>query len=198
MFYIVYDQIIPIVDYTNLFIFGITTALAWELPDKPVYPGKQHENDSTPLLQRLDNDVKEDPVSDNIENDIAPPESFANDYNYQDSYYNNKWTKNSNKFDYYFKSNPSNDRLYNQIDRIADKPYVPWRKATGWMKVSTTTTSTTTKMPPVSQRRHFVYAAIGKRSIDARHRSAEEQFYIDHHRSTRHNLYRTIAKYLKA
>lgn len=38
--FLVYDQIIPIEDYTNLYILGVTVALAWELPDSPNLPGK--------------------------------------------------------------------------------------------------------------------------------------------------------------
>ncbi|KAL5274675.1 hypothetical protein ACFFRR_001013 [Megaselia abdita] len=34
-FQVVWDGIIPIVDYTNYLILGITVALAWELPSKP-------------------------------------------------------------------------------------------------------------------------------------------------------------------
>lgn len=35
LFFLVYDLIIGVVDYTNYLILGVTVALAWELPSKP-------------------------------------------------------------------------------------------------------------------------------------------------------------------
>lgn len=59
----VYDQIIPIVDYTNLLILGVTCALAWELPDKPVHASEelmnQYQNGTLPLLLRMDENITE-------------------------------------------------------------------------------------------------------------------------------------------
>lgn len=62
MFFIVYDTYHPVVDYTNLLVVGITGALAWELPTKPVYPDEElqeiYKNGSLPLLRRNDGDVE--------------------------------------------------------------------------------------------------------------------------------------------
>jgi len=41
-FQLVFDIIIPIVDYTNYAILGITCSVAWELPSKP--PSELIEN----------------------------------------------------------------------------------------------------------------------------------------------------------
>lgn len=50
---------IPIVDYSNILILGITTALAWELPDEPFYPDSElmedYQEGRLPLLERSDN-----------------------------------------------------------------------------------------------------------------------------------------------
>ncbi|XP_055305020.1 uncharacterized protein LOC129569832 [Sitodiplosis mosellana] len=55
---LVYDQTITIPDYTLYVTTGITVALAWGLPDKPVYPEQElmerYENGSLPLLLRED------------------------------------------------------------------------------------------------------------------------------------------------
>lgn len=62
IFFIVYDTYHPVVDYTNLIVVGITGALAWELPTKPVYPDEElqeiYKNGSLPLLRRNDGDVE--------------------------------------------------------------------------------------------------------------------------------------------
>lgn len=55
----VFDEIIPIVDYNNWLILGVTVALAWELPSKP--PSEQLEeirdklNDGTLFLRKDEN-----------------------------------------------------------------------------------------------------------------------------------------------
>lgn len=61
-FSLVYDTYHPVVDYTNLLVVGITGALAWELPSKPVYPEEElqeiYNNGSLPLLRRNDGNVE--------------------------------------------------------------------------------------------------------------------------------------------
>lgn len=57
---------------------------------------------------------------------------------------------------------------------------------------------TTTEYKPVINKFHTVYSVIGKRSIPNPRASYAEKFYSDHHRSTRHALYRIIEKYLFA
>lgn len=63
-YFSVYDQIIPVVDYTNLFILGVTTALAWELPDSPTYMDEklqeQYKNGTLPLLNRNDINITDE------------------------------------------------------------------------------------------------------------------------------------------
>lgn len=55
----VYDQIIGVVDYTNLFILGITCAMAWQLPHEPFdedFLKEQLQNDDEPK-RRIDGNV---------------------------------------------------------------------------------------------------------------------------------------------
>lgn len=42
----VYDQIIGMVDSTNLHIFGITCSLAWQLPHKTFFNTDQHTKEA--------------------------------------------------------------------------------------------------------------------------------------------------------
>lgn len=55
-----------------------------------------------------------------------------------------------------------------------------------------------TDFKPIINKLHTVYVAMGKRSVRDASLSYEEKFYLDHHRSTRHNLYEIIEKYLFA
>lgn len=57
----VYDSVHPIVGYSNYLILGITAAMAWELPSKPVYLDEElrdsYEMGDLPLLHRNDKNV---------------------------------------------------------------------------------------------------------------------------------------------
>lgn len=59
---LLYDTYHPVVDYTNLLVVGITSALAWELPSQPVYLEDElqeiYNNGSLPLLRRNDDNVE--------------------------------------------------------------------------------------------------------------------------------------------
>lgn len=58
-----------------------------------------------------------------------------------------------------------------------------------------------TELPPFKpkiNKLHTIYPAMGKRSIPSDSRTWREKFYLDHHRSTRHELYAIIEKYLFA
>lgn len=49
--------------------------------------------------------------------------------------------------------------------------------------------------------RHRVYPAIGKRNVRQiipTKQSFEEIYYLNYHRTSRHSLYKSIEKYLKA
>lgn len=45
-------------------------------------------------------------------------------------------------------------------------------------------------------KKHLIYAAIGKRSIPTTNKF--DRFYINHHRTTRHTIYKKIEKFLIA
>lgn len=48
------------------------------------------------------------------------------------------------------------------------------------------------------QRKPYIYSGVSKRSVSGSNESPEKQFYIDHHKASRHQLYDTIVKYLIA
>lgn len=104
-----YDGIFPIVDYTNLFILGITCALAWELPETPVHLSEdlmnKYKNGTLPLLLRMDTNSSD--------------ENLINGYEY-DSFYNQ-----NPKFDFH-DWNDDGKKL-----RFGSKFYEPWHENDG-------------------------------------------------------------------
>lgn len=80
-FQLVFDLIIPIVDYTNFAILGITCAVAWELPSKP--PSELLEdlrtrlNDGTLGTVRRNDSVQQETVA------MAVPSSIRTAINWQ-------------------------------------------------------------------------------------------------------------------
>lgn len=76
-FSLVYDTYHPVVDYTNLLVVGITGALAWELPTKPVYPEEKlqeiYKNGSLPLLRRNGNNEEINNIQDESIRGITNP-----------------------------------------------------------------------------------------------------------------------------
>lgn len=59
--YTVYDTYQPILGYSNYLILGVTAAMAWELPSKPIYLDEElresYEMGELPLLQRNDKNI---------------------------------------------------------------------------------------------------------------------------------------------
>lgn len=146
-----YDQIIPVVDNTNFLIFGITTALAWELPDKPISKTQLmeiYENGTLPLLRRND-------TVDTINSPTTAPAAIVESYKNRplDSYYNNRNEYAGNSYynsahganndmsygpAYFNKPNYkpnrySDDNTLEQINYYSEKKYKPW-KSSQWTK----------------------------------------------------------------
>lgn len=98
LFPIVWDGIIPIVDYTNYLILGITVALAWELPSKPpseiIEELKDKLNDGSLGLHRNDtvNKIKYIDIP-SINNKYQIP-SFYKPSKTKSYYFNKNWKTN--------------------------------------------------------------------------------------------------------
>lgn len=204
----VYCGIFPIVDFTNLFILGVTAALAWALPDQPIniseYLMEQYQNGTLPLLDREDSDVASilyQPTANTNRTSSALKSSSV--YPSYDSYYGNK--KQKNNYDSYYREGPPrnsllsyDNRVMNEINRYSSKPYEQ-RRRTGWSLGDKT--GGHTQKPPKSYRPRpnlRIYPALGKRSLATSQSSFEELFYLNHHRETRQDLYSLIEKYLQA
>lgn len=201
--YIVYCGIFPIVDFTNLFILGVTAALAWALPDQPInvseFLMEQYQNGTLPLLDREDSDVANISYQTTAKTNRTSLKSSG-----YDSYYRNN--KPPNYADTYYRGGSPKDsfisydnRVINEINRYSSKPYEPWRR-TDWSLVGKRGGGRTEKRPKSYRPRPNVriYPALGKRSVVTSQNSFEELFYMNHHRETRHDLYSVIEKYLGA
>lgn len=174
---IVYDQIIGVVDFTNIHIFGITCSLAWQLPHKTLYT-KQHTQ----------------AAMHNSKISIIENKSDKIDYNEKP-----KYTGHVYHFDTYF--NRSNYHLHRIDDGYYD--YLKSRQRTNrppilngyddWQKYRTNKLRWNYS--------HDVYPAIRMRRNIADHGNSlhsEVKESLNYHRETRFNLYKSIEKYLNA
>lgn len=73
---------------------------------------------------------------------------------------------------------------YTSADAIDRQSYRPWP-------------AETVQQRPPARRHHLIYPALGKRSV-REVRTSVEQYSAHHHRSTRHTLYASIERYLRA
>ncbi|KAJ6635414.1 hypothetical protein Bhyg_13999 [Pseudolycoriella hygida] len=154
---LVYDQIIGVVDYTNLFILGITCALAWQLPHEPFDEEMLKEQ----FLNGSDNEPKR-----RIDEDVTAIDYADRNYNSLDiNSWNDLFHKNNVSYSTSWDDNTRKKFSYGSNN---GKP----------------------------AKKHLVYAAIGKRSLPTTNKL--DRFYLNHHRTTRHTLYRKIEKFLTA
>lgn len=199
----VYDQIIPIVDYTNLFIFGVTTALAWPLPDTPIDDAKLRDmfaNGTVPF-RRIDDDADYADVA------AAASAELSTDARIQDAYYASRPPPNApprlnqlyDRDDRYYASDRRQQQLINRFAADDGAPFRPWTAGAGW---SEHRPAQPAALPPPPRRHHRIYPALGKRSIRSTGRPTTDR-PIEHlslmlHRSTRHTLYDRVERYLEA
>lgn len=182
---IVYDQIIGMVDSTNLHIFGITVALAWQLPDKSMFTEEQTE---APL-----HDTKisvSEIVNKTDKADVIEPSANKNHRHY-DTYYNRK---NYHAYNL-------NDKYYNYLKTKQTFYRPPLNKQSqfdDWRKYQTNKIRWNYS--------HNTYPALRMRRQVANHNESlngtsihpEVKHSLIHHRNTRFDLYQSIEKYLNA
>lgn len=179
-FVLVYDQIIGIVDMTNLHIFGITVALAWQLPHKTNYFEVNAPVDAV-------KDGVIDPVKETDKIDYKKSSQNISE-KYLDSYYNRK----------NYHSHEIDNRYYDYLKAKQSQYRPPLNGYEDWKKYRTN------KKP--WNYSHDVYPALRMRRQIADHHEQtngstihpEVNSFLKHHRETRFNLYKSIEKYLNA
>lgn len=158
------------VDATNLNIFGLTCALAWQLPDKTFYTEKQTEetmNNSNVSSSDFENERVDKNVS---------QQSTENIHHF-DTYYDR-----SN----YHSQNVKNGYYYDHLKAMSK--YEDWQNyRTKKMKWNYSHEI----YPALRMRRHIVHHDDKTIHFDVG-RS------LQHHRDTRFSLYKSIEKYLNA
>lgn len=175
------------VDTTNLHIFGITVALAWQLPHKTVFQEnhkKQPMHDTRISVTDLEKKVDRLPQ----EASSKPDHTHFNTYYNRSSYHAHKL--NNNYLNYL-------QTLKHFIRAPLNKQSV--RTKAEWDKNRIN--------KPTWNYSHNIYPALKmRRNIAEHHHKSsngtaihpEIKQHLNHHRSTRFDLYKSIEKYLDA
>lgn len=177
----VYDQIIPFEDYTNLWIIGVTVALAWELPNSPHIPEKHHEHpehNKTRIFERKKY------VKHANETEQSGQGSDWNDFSYF-SYYNHENYHNHRI------GNEHRDFLLSKIKTLRNH-----RNKEHFRDFIPLGAKTHSIYPALRMRRHIEENWKVKRNQGLVH--PETIGYLKHHRTSRFSLFRSIEKYLNA
>ncbi|XP_065078946.1 uncharacterized protein LOC135701927 [Ochlerotatus camptorhynchus] len=222
-FQVVYDQTIPIIGNTRLFTVGITIAMAWQLPSVSIFEISKmlQEKTAQGSLRRKDGDINATILVDTSTSKYDKSNKHAyyydNPYDTQPSgYYNNLLHQPSpaqmgysNSINYYTRGNYSN--YVPQGQQHAQKPGFSFENLPSnflspynwtrndWSSLFARYMQTWVRNHPPNynhSKRRF-YPVFGKRSIDE-HTHPEDKFFLNHHRSTRHDLYLQIEKFLEA
>lgn len=116
-----YDTYHPILEYTNYAILGITAALAWELPSRPVYLNEElresYEMGNLPLINRHDQNVS----NVNYTSTVKRPSTNATNSNenaYSNYYYTNVQSPTKqNPFNKFYATKPYQQFYYDLPDK---------------------------------------------------------------------------------
>ncbi|XP_059611032.1 uncharacterized protein LOC132257964 [Phlebotomus argentipes] len=215
---VIYDQTIPIVALPLVFTVGVTVAIAYELPSKPL---SELEADFVNKFDVLKSDKKADNTSkvDNI-NHI----SYISSADWKNRF------KFANKHDLYYNDDPkiASRVQYEKIQRKKDPPQIyyennrpnPWIESDRFQHyfkgnednkfsyVKKLASKYTPKVPKrkdsainrsfkkALHRKHMIQPVFGKRSAEDVD-DEEAQLHKMYHISTRHRLYGNIERYLE-
>lgn len=164
----------------NLHIFGITVSLAWQLPDKSIFDEEQTEAP----LQRHDSKIS---VS-RIENENDKIDVNKNHHHF-DTYYNRKnyhaYNLNNNYYNYLRNRQTVDRPPLNKQTRFDD-----WQK---YERNKMRWNYPHNVYPALRMRRYLANQSHNETSIHS-----EVKHFVEHHRNTRFDLYKSIEKYLNA
>lgn len=187
-FSIVYDQIVPIVNNENFIIFGLTVAMAWELPSKPSYPAE------TDKISRKKYDKKKTTIKDDEQ--FVNQQKIPNNVNlYDHEHYHNYM---NNDFRNYLLHKINQKLATNAYQFIKPIKY-EFNNALSTHKQNTSNIffdDSVVRYQPYSR-----YPALRtRRDITHKHvsNSSENLHSLKHHILSRENLYEKIVKYLTA
>lgn len=175
---LVYDQIIPIVDYTNLLIMGVTVALAWRLPDTPDFREKTVSEENRKIFQI--NRKQDNGTAATMTGQHHPYFVYSDRKHYHDHRinleYQNYLIEKSKQQQNHSTYNWNNAKWYSVVDK--DKSRFKHR------------------IYPVLLKRRAIKLPKNKRDEMCLH--AQLKSHTQHHRHTRFSFYHSIEKYLNA
>lgn len=188
--YVVYDQIIPIVDNENFLILGLTVALAWELPSKPSYPSSDESHDGK-LHRKYDKKNTTLYVGD-------ATQTTKTKFNlYDHEHYHNYINDDFRKYLLAKITEKLATNAYQSIRPIKfSSPSLPNR-----VQSASNIFFEPNAVPKHSHHPYYRYPALrARRDISAGQCSdcIENQHSLAHHISSRERLYERIVHYLKA
>lgn len=155
--------------------------MAWQLPHEPF--------DENFLKNQLASDDEPKRRQDENVTDISMIDHVDRNYNSLDA---SSWNEllESNKVSYSSWDDSNRFVYVYYTSAIIFYPKLSGRKT---FSSPNNYGSTSTRKPA---KKHLVYAAIGKRSIPTTNKF--DRFYMNHHRTTRHTIYKKIEKFLNA
>lgn len=176
-----YDQIIGIINYTNIHIFGITCALAWQLPHDSVFAKKHHthpmHNENITITGKNSNETKSDAKKNGTKRiDLLHFNTYYDRNNYHkhemnDAYYNYLELKAKPSVERSNNNRRSQSNLRNKQRRINHRIY-----------------------PALRMRRSI---DTHDQNVDIHNIDPEVRSFLEHHRDTRFDLYKSVEKYLE-
>lgn len=181
---LVYDQIIGVVDFTNLHIFGITVALAWQLPHTTDFY-KTHDSTDDSKHERVDVINKTNKIDFKMSSQNKNVHHFDTYYN-RDNYHSHKIDGNYYK---YLKAKQSQYRPPLNVRNGFDD----WKK---YRNNKIRWNYSHDIYPALRMRRHI--ATHNETKLNGTIIHPEVKHSLMHHRKTRFNLYKSIEKYLNA
>lgn len=182
MYFTVYDQIIGVVDFTNLHIFGITCSLAWQLPHKTFYH-KHHT--------KMHNSKISISVNDSDRIDINEHPQYTGHVYHFDTFFNRSNYHAHTLDNSYYEYLKSESKI-NRPPLNSKHQYDDWQKYRSNKKQWNYSHDV---YPALRMRRHIATQAA-KQNASSIHPEVKQ--LLQHHRETRFNLYKSIEKYLNA
>lgn len=152
--------------------------MAWQLPHEPYdesFLRNQFLNDDEEPKRKIDENITDGLVIEDVNQNSLDINSWNEMFQHNNISYSSPWDDNT-RFVYAL------NKMFKLLTQINFG-----RK---------TFSDQNTDPSPKPTKKHLVYGAIGKRSIPTTNKY--DRFYINHHRATRHVLYKKIEKFLNA
>lgn len=183
-YYLVYDQIIGIIDFTNIHIFGVTVSLAWQLPHKTAFADEEHKgmHNNKISISQVD--------TDKIDKNVPSKDMSKHNY-YFESYFNrSNYHSHQMDNDYY---------AYLNWKKTISKPPSN-RQFDDWKTYRSNKTQWdySHKIYPALRMRRQIAQKKHMNPSQTSSMHPEVHQLVKYHRDSRFSLFKSIEKYLNA